>query len=81
LVNQPLKEKLKQRPQEEVPGFFESLLTPKGWERKPDERGGEMRGIPAADEGEWSPEDATSLAWDVRTSGSARDHRNGAEGK
>jgi hypothetical protein len=23
-----------------------------------------MQGIPAADEGEWYPEDATSLAWD-----------------
>ena len=64
LVNQPLKEKLKQRPEEEVPGFFESLLAPKGWERKPDESGDEMQGIPAADEGEWHPEDATSLAWD-----------------
>jgi hypothetical protein len=64
LVNQPLQEKLQQRPEEAVPGFFESLLTPKGWERKPDESGGQTRGIPAADEGEWYPEDATSLAWD-----------------
>src|SRR6266700_1116443 len=44
LVDQPLGEKLKQRPEEEVPGFFESLLSGKGWERKADENEGEIRG-------------------------------------
>ena len=63
LVNQPIEEKLK-RPEEEVPGFFESLLSVKGWQRKPDENAGEMPGISAADEGEWFPEDATSRVWE-----------------
>jgi hypothetical protein len=60
LANLPLEEKLKERPEEEAPGFLESLLTPKGRQRGL----GKVAGTSTASEREWYPEDATSLAWE-----------------
>ena len=62
LVNQPIEEKLKQRPEEEIPGFLESLSKLGGWIRKYDDNARQM-GRTAAAEREFFPEDATSLAW------------------
>jgi len=63
LVNQPIEQKLKQRPEEEIPGFLESLSNLGGWIRKYDDGAGQMGGTAAA-EREFFPEDATSFAWD-----------------
>src|SRR5258706_7972822 len=60
LANLPLEEKLKERPEEEAPGFLEALLTPKGRQRGL----GKVGGTSTASEREGYPEDATSIAWE-----------------
>jgi hypothetical protein len=67
LVNQPMEEKLKQRPEEpegEVPSFLESLIWKKSPEPEPEEGTRQVERDPVIDEREWYPDDATSLVWD-----------------
>lgn len=63
LDEMPLREKLKQRPEEEIPTFFESMFRKKkdGGGEALEESAKETRKSP---NGEWYLEDATSLIWE-----------------
>ncbi len=72
LLDMPLDEKLRGRPEEEVPSFLDQLTWRSRRSDEEERLEEETKRVSTADSERWYPEDATVEVWRGRTGGSAR---------